>query len=234
MNKVFNINLGGLAFTIDEDAYSHLQNYIESLRNHFKDSEGYDEIIFDIEARMGEIFQDKLHSRQIVTLEDVKEGISIMGTPEEFGAESIFDEPQKNKHAKDGESATAGAVFAAESKRLYRDPDEKILGGVCAGVSQYFGIKDPIWLRLAFAVGFFVFGFGLPIYIVLWVIVPEAKNSAQKLSMRGKSINVSNIAETIEGEISHIRDRFSSIGDEFSSKKKVLEPMSPSENLFRK
>ena len=78
MNKVLNINLGGYPFTIDDDAYEHLENYLETIHNHFKKSEGYEEITSDIEARMAELFQDQLSGRSIVTIRDVEAGIAIM------------------------------------------------------------------------------------------------------------------------------------------------------------
>ena len=92
MNKVLNINLGGYPFTIDEDAFEHLENYLDTIHSHFKKSEGYEEITSDIEARMAELFQEQLNGRSIVTIRTVETCIGIMGTPEEFGAEGLEEE----------------------------------------------------------------------------------------------------------------------------------------------
>ena len=111
MNKVFNINLGGYPFTIDEDAYEHLSNYLKTIHNHFRQSEGYEEITSDIEARLAEIFREQLGDRPIVTLRYVEDAIAIMGTPEDFGAEPLEDD------------ATAEPAAAAEGEAS--DSEEK-------------------------------------------------------------------------------------------------------------
>src|ERR1051325_3399177 len=142
MNKTVTINLGGLVFHIDENAYDVLKRYIQSLKQHFATSDGGDEIIADIEARIGEMFSDRLkESRQVIELFDVEEVIGKMGKPEEF-AEAGNSSSRKND--------TTYSTEAPIKKRLFRNPDDKILGGVCGGISAYFDI-DPIWMRLAFA-----------------------------------------------------------------------------------
>ena len=93
MNKVLNINLGGLPFTIDDEAYRILENYLQSLHNHFRASEGYEEIMNDIEGRLAELIKEGMGKRGIVTHQDVKNAVSVMGKPEDFGAESV-DETQ--------------------------------------------------------------------------------------------------------------------------------------------
>jgi phage shock protein PspC (stress-responsive transcriptional regulator) len=205
MNKVFNINLGGQPLTIDEDAYRLLENYLQSLHNHFRQSEGYEEIMSDIEARLGELVREGMNKRAIVMIQDVKNTISIMGKPEEFGAEPM-DETQKAAYTEGSPSGEKTADKSGKSskkspiqtgKRLFRDEDNKVIGGVCSGLAAYFGIEEVVWVRLAV----FLFGFsGLSffLYLFMWIIVPAAKTTADRLAMRGEPIDVNSIAKSIE------------------------------------
>ena len=215
MNKVLNINLGGMPFTIDEDAYAHLRTYLKAIHQHFRNSEGYEEITADIEARMAELFQEKLGNRPIVTLTDVKHVIAIMGTPEDFGAESISEEAPKSDSGNRWKLKTG--------KRLFRNPDDCVVGGVCSGIAAYFGIEDPVWVRLAFILLTVSGGFGIPLYLVLWAVLPEAKTASDRLAMRGEPANVSNIGRIIEEELSHVSKMMGELGEElkaeFSKKK---------------
>lgn len=213
MNKIFNINLGGYPFTIDEDAYGHLSNYLETIHQHFNSSEGYEEITADIENRIAELFQEKLNGRPIVTMKDVKDAIVVMGTPEDFGAEPI--EP----------TANATSDTYQTGKRLFLNPDDEVVGGVCSGIAAYFGVEDPLWVRLLFIFATLSGGIGIPLYIILWAILPKAESASDRLAMRGKSINVSNIGRIVEEEIENITDKVSEIGNEFSSKKKFSEDL---------
>lgn len=216
MNKVFNINLGGYPFTIDEDAYGQLSDYLTAIHNHFRDSEGYEEITGDIEARMAELFQDQLSGRPIVTTKDVQNAIAIMGTPEDFGAE-----PQQEPVYESEETTTTYKT----GKRLFRNPEDEVVGGVCSGLSAYFGIEDPVWLRIAWIIFTISGGIGIPVYIILWVIIPKAETAGDRLSMRGETINVSNIGKIIEEEIDTFSEKMENFGNEFEfpSKKKELE-----------
>ena len=212
MNKVFNINLGGYPFTIDEDAYEHLSSYLKTIHRHFRASDGYEEITGDIEARLAELFQESLDNRPIVTLKDVRNAIAIMGTPEDFGAEAAFD-------ADEDEAPKTGAKTKYRTgKRLFRNPDDEVIGGVCSGIAAYFGIPDPLWVRLLFVLIAISGGVGIPAYLILWAILPKAESASDRLSMRGEPINVSNIGKIIEGEMEHLSTKVSEFGDELSSK----------------
>ena len=216
MNKIFNINLGGYPFTIDEDAYKKLNEYISTIEHHFARSEGCEDIIADIESRMAELFNEQLKGQPIVGVREVETAIKIMGTPEEFGAESyIEEEPVRQKSKK--------ASYKV-GRRLFRDGDEKVVGGVCSGLAAYFGVSDPVWVRV-FAVLLFFFSGGsiFLLYLILWAIVPEAKTSGDKLSMRGEPINVSNIAKTVEEELDTFSDELKQFSEGLKSKKKVLD-----------
>ncbi len=219
MTKVFNINLGGLPLTIDEDAYETLSSYLKTIHNHFRSSEGYEEITTDIEARMAELFQEKLGSRPIVSLKDVNGVIAIMGTPEDFGAE-----PMEEPAASEPKSKFGKKFNIKTGKRLFRNPDEEVVGGVCSGIAAYFGIADPLWVRLAFILFTFTGGFAVPLYFILWAILPKAESASDKLAMRGEPINASNIGKIIEEEFDHVSKKVVELGDEikgeFGAKKK--------------
>ena len=213
MNKVFHINLGGYPFTIDEDAYTHLSQYLETIHQHFKSSEGYEDITSDIESRLAELFQESLAGRSIVIVKDVKDAITIMGTPEEFGAAPIDeDEPQAQAHKSDKKSFFEGFK---PGKRLFRDIENKKVGGVCAGIATYLGIQDPLWVRIFFIVLVPLWGFTIPLYIILMIILPEAKTAADRLAMRGEPINVSSIAKTIEEGVESLSRKLNDIGNDF-------------------
>lgn len=207
MNKTVSVNLGGWFFHIEEDAYQKLHQYLGALNRHFAGEEGAKEIVEDIEGRIAEMFQETLnkHKRQVILPADVDNMIAVMGHPDEFDGGVAQENPKGNSGNTDdtkqppqsGNTAGANPQSDEKYRRLYRNPDEKVLGGVCSGISAYFGIKDPIWVRLAFLAAFFLFGWGVLLYIILWGIVPEASTAAQKLAMKGEPINVSNLEKTI-------------------------------------
>ncbi len=215
MNKIFNINLGGFPFTIDEDAYLNLNQYLKTIKSHFSDSEGCEEILEDIEIRLGELFNDQLKGRQIVTNNDLEAAISIMGKPEDFGAESIKDD-----HTHQKQSNTSDYKKSKSKKRLFRDPDNKVIGGVCSGLAAYFGLEDPLWIRIGWVVLFVTGGMGLFLYLILWIAMPVAKTSADKLAMRGENVNISSIAKQVENELYDISDKIGNTLKDFGSKKK--------------
>ena len=212
MNKIFNINLGGYPFTIDDNAYQKLNKYLSTIERHFSTSEGCEEIISDIESRIAELFNESLNGQPIVSMKDIEAAIVTMGTPEEFGAvDNEYDEPEET-HKSSKEYKTG--------KRLFRDPDTKIIGGVCSGLAAYFGIEDPLWVRLGAIAFLLMGGLAFPLYILLLIIVPKARTSADKLAMRGERIDINNIAKTIEDEIDNISDTFTELDHKIRSKKK--------------
>ena len=216
MNKVLNINLGGTPLTIDDDAYQFLENYLQSLHNHFRNSEGYEEIMGDIEARLGELTREAMGKRTIANIQDVKNTVSVMGTPEDFGAEPVSETTQKSKNT-DGtsrnsrEGGTASGIKTG--KRLYRDEENKALGGVCSGIASYFGIEDPLWVRLAFIGLIFLFGTSFLLYFILWAIVPAAKTTADRLAMRGEPIDVNSIAKSVEDGVEKLSNQVNQFGN---------------------
>lgn len=209
------MNLSGIIFHIEEDAYDKLNNYLSTIKGYFKNSEGCDEIMSDIEARIAEMLQGKVSAtKQAVLMADVDSMIAIMGKPEDFAGEnesakSETNNRQENRENKDAHQATG-------RRRVFRDPDDKIIAGVCSGIGNYFGF-DPIWLRAAFALSFFIFGSGLLLYIILIIIIPKAKTTAEKLEMRGEKVDVNTIGKAVNEEFEEFKDRVKEFGNEVKS-----------------
>jgi phage shock protein PspC (stress-responsive transcriptional regulator) len=199
MNKIFTINLGGYPYTVNDDAYERLGIYLNALRRHFSQNPSCQEIINDIEARLAEIFSEKLGTRSIVTIHDVEDAIAIMGMPEDFDAET----------ANATTSANGNNINFRTGKRLYRDGDDKVFAGVCAGLAAYFGVKDPVWVRLGFGISIFVsFGFTVMLYFLLCIILPVALTAADRLAMKGEPANVENIAKVVEKGFDDLSNSF--------------------------
>jgi phage shock protein PspC (stress-responsive transcriptional regulator) len=209
MNKVLNINLGSIPFTIDDDAYRILENYLQSLHNHFKQSEGYEEIMNDIEARMAELLSEGMGKRSIVGQQDVKNAISIMGKPEDFGAESVNEGATTSKST-GNKSTTEGGIRTG--KRLFRDGENKMVGGVCSGLAAYFGLGDPTWIRILLAVLAFTMGTGFVLYFILWAVIPEAKTTADRLAMHGEPIDVNSIAKAVAEGVENFSNKVNEFG----------------------
>jgi len=215
MNKTFNINLGSYPFAIDEDAYEYIQNYLDTIRRHFSASDGCEEILYDIEVRMAELFQEHLKGRAIISMKEIDEVIMIMGKPEDFGAEPMSETYQAGSRGKKSDTKIK------TGKRLFRDPDDKKLGGVCAGIASYFGIEDPLWLRIFFAVtAIFSGGFIFVAYVVLWYLVPEAASASDKLAMRGEPTTINNIAKVVEEELNEFGEKINEWSKDIGGKKK--------------
>ncbi|EIJ40155.1 putative stress-responsive transcriptional regulator [Galbibacter orientalis DSM 19592] len=202
MNKTININLANTFFHIDEDAYIKLQRYLDAIKRSFTDSQGKSEIIADIEARIAELFTERLlHERQVITTKEVDEVITIMGQPEDYLVdEEIFeDEPKSSK-----------SNTRKPHKQLFRDTDHKYIGGVCAGLSYYLGI-DALWVRLLFILTTLLSGFGILVYILFWILVPEAATTAQKIAMTGEPVNISNIEKKIKEGFDEVTEKVKSV-----------------------
>lgn len=200
MNKTVNINLANLLFHIDENAYLKLQHYLESIKRSFSGTPGSEEIIADIEARIAELFREKMENdRQVITLKEVDAVIEIMGQPEDYQIdEDIFE---------DGNASSGTTANRRNSvKKLYRDVDQKFIGGVCSGLEHYLGI-DSLWIRLAFVLLAIFSGFGFIAYILLWILVPEAATTAQKLDMTGEPVNISNIERKVKEGFDEVAEK---------------------------
>jgi phage shock protein PspC (stress-responsive transcriptional regulator) len=192
MKKAIKINLCGIIFHIDEDAYSKLKKYLDAISSHFLNQDESKEIINDIEARIAELFEEKKpKDEEVISLELVNEVIEIMGNPEDIA--DIADSSDDSS----GQRQSGG--YHSKNKRLYRDADNSVISGVCGGLGAYFNI-DPIIFRLLFVLVLFAGGASLIVYIILWIVLPKAETAGQKLEMRGEPVNVSNIEKKVKKE----------------------------------
>jgi phage shock protein PspC (stress-responsive transcriptional regulator) len=195
MKRTFTINISGSVFHIEEDAYEVLQKYLVKLKTYFGNQDEGKEIMADIEARIAEICSsESANGKNLITLELVNEVIKTMGTPE-----SISEETEENE------------TFTAETKskkRLYRDPEHRVLSGVCGGLAAYFDMDVAIMRIIFVLITFVSAGVGIFAYLILWIAVPKATNTAQRLEMRGQKVSVKNIEKFIRDEADAIKDSY--------------------------
>jgi len=197
MNRTLTINIGGLVFHIEEQAYQRLDQYIKAIRRSIPIEE-QDEVVQDIELRIAEIFNSKITAtNQVITSENVDEVIQIMGRPEDYS----IDDEQTYQHTEQ--------TYYRE-KKLFRDTDNRILGGVLAGLAHYFKI-DTIWVRLIFIFLVFFYGTGILLYFVLWIIIPSAKTTSEKLDMMGEPVNIETIERKIREGVDYTTSKINNI-----------------------
>lgn len=198
MNKTVNINLGGMFFHIDEDAYLKLTRYFDAIKRSLNNSSGQDEIIKDIEMRVSELLTEKQKSeKHVVGLKDIDEVIAVMGQPEDY---RIEEEENQNQSFND--------YGPRKHKKLYRDKEKGMIGGVATGLGHYFGI-DAVWIKIVFLIFVFAgFGTGILAYFVLWVVTPEAVTTSEKLEMTGEPVTISNIEKKVREEIDSLSEKF--------------------------
>jgi phage shock protein PspC (stress-responsive transcriptional regulator) len=190
MKRTTTVNIGGQVFNMDEDAHEMLDFYLASIAGHFEDEKERKDIMDDVETRIAELFRTKINPyRQVITVADVGEMMKVMGKPSDFGAD---------------EDTIPGYSSHRGYRRMYRNPDSRILGGVCGGMGAYWHI-DPLIIRIIFLIAFFGMGIGLIIYLLLWIVIPIAKTTAQKLEMRGEPVTVENIKRFVREEFSNVK-----------------------------
>jgi phage shock protein PspC (stress-responsive transcriptional regulator) len=213
MNQTLTVNISGMVFHIEVDAYDTLKNYLNKIKSYFNNSEEREEIMLDIESRIAELFSGMMSEKnQVITATDVEQVISVMGKPEQYISE---DEEQTQEFI--NESNVKG------DKKLFRNVDDRMLGGVCSGLGAYIGV-DTVWVRLFFVAALFL-GFGFLTYIILWIVMPEAKTASDKLKMKGEPINIQNIGKKFEEEANKVSDNLKNVDTNKFSKKagSVLE-----------
>jgi len=187
MKKTISINISGIIFNIEEDAYNKLKLYLSTIKGYFNNSESQEEILEDIESRIAELFSDRVNDRkQVVTESDVRDIISIMGEPEDYLGDE--DEETQGRRFQSGQNFT--------DKKFFRDKEEGIFGGVCYGIAAYFGF-DVVWVRIITAI-ITLTGPGILPYIILWVIIPEAKSTSDKLRMHGDPVDIDSIKKKVD------------------------------------
>lgn len=210
MNKTVNINIGGLFFHIDEDAYQKLSKYFDAIKRSLSNSSGKEEIMKDIEMRVAELFTDRQQSdKHVINTKDVDEVVAVMGQPEDYRIDDDNEAPKSFNYVSNGR------------KKLYRDKERGSIAGVCTGLGYYFGI-DATWIKIAFlATAFAGFGFGIVVYLILWIATPEALTTSEKLEMRGEPVTISNIEKKVREEFENVSDKIKNVNyDELGNRVK--------------
>ena len=213
MKRVETIHINGVVFSITDDAYSKLSTYLDALRKKFENEQGGGEIIADIEARISELFAEREGGGScVVTMEDIIEVIATLGTPEDIA------DMEGDSETGNGAPSQRPSQTEKKPRRLYRDPDRRFLGGVCAGLAAWLGVS-PLIIRIVFILLTVLWGTSLAVYLITWIIIPQAKTTAQKLEMRGEPVNISNIEKNIRESFSEssVKQSFHNFLDEAGS-----------------
>ena len=197
MKKTLTINLGGIVYHIDDDAYRLLDNYLSNLKHYFRKQEGAEEIVDDIEMRIAELFAEK-----------VTEGKQVINS---FGCRRNYRPRKANrkilvlltriqihrKRTEQASSANQSNTQTSAQRRWFRDPDNKLLGGVAAGLAAYFGWDITLVRILMIILVFVPYCPMIILYVIGWLVIPEACTAAEKLSMRGEAVTIENIGKTV-------------------------------------
>ena len=190
MDKIKNISLGGFSFIIEETAYNALNNYLNEVRNHLNQNTDREEILYDVEQRMAELLKVRLKEREVVIGQDVQYLIEVLGRPEQY------------VESEETSSAETKFTFSSlKGRKLYRDIDDKKIGGVLSGIAHYLQY-DVTWVRIFFLlvllVNIFILHFFtsalLLLYIAFWAVVPPARTAAQKLEMKGEAVTIDTLS----------------------------------------
>lgn len=211
MNKTIIININSIVFHIEEDAYDVLRSYMIDIKKHFGNTPESKEILEDIENRIAEMFSERIRTgrKEVINLEDVQQVIEQMGRVSDFEEN---DEPIGAEGFRQERRAGQAPHLEYVGKKLMRDPDDKILGGVCSGLGHYFGI-EPVWLRVLLALFFLLGGSGVLVYIILWIVMPLAETRADKMAMRGENPNLQNFKKSFDEELKSFSQNFSETGE---------------------
>lgn len=214
MNKTIIININSIVFHIEEDAYDTLRSYMIDIKKHFGNTPESKEILEDIENRIAEMFNERIQTgrKEVINLEDVQQIMEQMGRVSDFEeSEGTTVEEDFRHEQRAGQAPHVEYV----GKKLMRDPDDKILGGVCSGLAHYFGI-EPIWIRVLLVLFVLIGGSGFLVYIVLWMVMPLAVTRADKMTMRGEKANLQNFKKSFDEEVKGFSETFSGTGERIS------------------
>jgi phage shock protein PspC (stress-responsive transcriptional regulator) len=200
MNKTIIINISGVIFHIEEDAYQLLKSYMDDIKRHFGSYKDNFEIVSDIESRIAEMLSELLltENKQVIVVADVNNVTQRMGKPADFetGEEEDYDLSGNNE--------------TPLPRKLFRDTEDRFIGGVCAGIAHYFDI-DAKWVRIAFILMFIFYGFGLLTYALLWIVMPKAKTRTEKMEMKGEKINLQAFQKNIEEELNAVKSNLKNV-----------------------
>lgn len=183
MKKVVNVGIGGRSFVIDEDAYQKLDKYLEKFRERTKMGVQTGDVMEDLEQRIAELFDESLRNGQeVVNLALVNKIIAQLGMPDGEAADDDFTSTTSKKDK----------TYGYAVKKLYRDPETRVLGGVCGGLALYTNV-DVVLVRVLFIISLFMGGVGFWAYIIFWIVAPLATTAAQKCEMRGIPVTAENL-----------------------------------------
>ena len=225
MNKTTSIHIKGFPFIIEEIAYNRLENYLMRLKKALNNQKGTDEIIEDIEMRIAELLNTKISiSKQVIEDKDIIDILNTLGDPSDYAEsdEPIMDEASSSSNSYEESKEN-------HERRLYRDTESGYIGGVCSGLAGYFNM-DPTIIRLIWAAAFFLGGFGLFFYIILWIIIPKANSSIDRLRMKGKPINVDTVKEEVERAAKNVSEKSRNFANEIKNDQRIKDGT----NTFRK
>jgi phage shock protein PspC (stress-responsive transcriptional regulator) len=205
MNKTIIININGIVFHIEEDAYEILKAYMTDVKRHFSTSADSLEITTDIENRIAEMFNETLanQNKQVIVDADVKLVVEQMGSVEDF--ESVENDAKA--------PGSTNYAYSTERRRLFRDPDDHLVSGVAAGIANYFDIP-AVWIRLAFALSLIFAGSGFILYIILWIVIPKATTRADRMAMKGEKQDLKGFKKNFEDEMSLVKENLSNFRKE--------------------
>ena len=185
MKKTLTVSLNGRSYELEEDAFKMLDEYLKQLESYFAEDAGKQEILSDIESRIADHFDESSRVRGVVIgAAEVRRVIEIMGTPSDIA---------------DGEKVPKAEKPHRSYRKLYRNMDDKVLGGVCSGMGCYWNV-EPLLFRIIFIISIFWGGLGLLVYAILWIAVPPALTTTQKLEMRGEEVTAENIGKSFENK----------------------------------
>ena len=202
MNITKDIHLSHVKFTMDDVAYKILKSYLDKLTIAFSSNSSKNEILEDIESHIAELFSANNSFNRVISVIDVNNAIEVLGTPEELAEdENEQDTPSKNTNT---------------NKKFFRDTDDSYVGGVASGLAHFFGIS-PAWTRILFILFFFVpVPFTTLTYIILWIVIPSAKTSADKIRMTGEAVSVASIKNKIESVLPGIEKEITDFDKEYA------------------
>ena len=220
--KTIIININGVIFHIEEEAYLFLQQYMIDVKRHFGNTADSNEIVDDIENRIAEMFTERLNEQKaVINMHDVKEVCAQMGNVEDFDVD-------------DGDNlAQEPFVSYDEERSFFRDPDDKVLGGVCSGLGHYLDFEAK-WIRLAFLIIFLFAGTGFLVYIVLWIAIPKAKTRSDRMRMRGQSPTIENFKRNFKEEMGDVKRNFSEAGERMKTSLNNTNNKSSLKNLIKR
>ncbi len=197
MKKTINVAIGGCSFTIDEDAYNTLNEYLERFKRALKNSGGSMNVFDELEVRIADMLKGKLGGRQVVDLAMTREVIGKLGYPE--GYADVDDQDSGCGDAPKDEYHYSGTDGERPARKLFRNPDDKKIAGVCSGIALFLGV-DVVLIRIIFLAALICGSAGFWIYLVIWIAAPEARTAAEKCELRGIPVNAENIRRFTENK----------------------------------